>query len=278
MAGSGAPGFIVTAHGGEMMLANRPLVREAYRRVLNRASAVTIVSPAIGDDITKLDPSFDRSRLRLIPMGVDLTRFACRRRGAVAGSGTIRVLFAGRLTEKKGLRVLLEAFDDEALSSSPAELWIAGDGPERGALETLVRERQLGRRVRFFGAVPHGRLEALYAACDVFCAPSVVCRNGDRDGMPTVLPEAAAAGLPLVATDVGGIGLMVVPERTGLIVPQHDACALARALARLVRDADLRARLGAGARAHVQAFSWHAIADRYADTIDEVVGRRQRPA
>jgi glycosyltransferase involved in cell wall biosynthesis len=276
---TGAPGFIVTSHGGDMMLADRPLVREAYRRVLKRADAVTIVSPAIGDDITRLDPSFDRSRLRVIPMGVDLARFERRRRGrTTAGDGTIRVLFAGRLTEKKGVSVLLEALADEALSSRPVQLWIAGEGPERGALEGVVRDRQLGRRVHFFGAVPHGRLEELYAACDIFCAPSVVCRNGDRDGMPTVLTEAAAAGLPLVATDVGGIGLMVVPERTGLLVPPRDGHALACALARLARDSELRARLGEGARAHVQAFSWHAIADRYAEAIDAVVERRVRPA
>jgi glycosyltransferase involved in cell wall biosynthesis len=276
---AGAPGFIVTSHGGDMMLADRPLVRQAYRRVLERAAAVTIVSPAIGDDIRRLHPSFDRSRLRLIPMGVDLTRFGRgRRNGGFAGNGTIRVLFAGRLIEKKGLCFLLEALAGDAMSHLPVELWIAGDGPERNALERQVCDRQLGVRVRFFGGVPHGRLEELYAACDIFCAPSVVGGNGDRDGMPTVLAEAAAAGLPLLATDVGGIRLMVVPDRTGLLVPQRDACALGSALSRLVRDAGLRVRLGEGARAHVQAFGWRSIADRYAEIIDEVVERRARRA
>ena len=274
-----SPGFVVTSHGGDMMLADRPLVRDMYRSVLRRAAAVTVVSPEIGDHIGKLDPSFDRSRLRLIPMGVDLARFGrCPGRGGTGSKGPVRILFAGRLTEKKGVGFLLEALRDDAMARLPVELWIAGDGPQRCALEALVRERELSRRVCFFGGVPHGRLEELYAACDIFCAPSVVGRNGDRDGMPTVLTEAAAAGLPLVATDVGGIALMVIPDRTGLLVSPRDARALAEALSRVVRDPDLRVRLGEGARAHVQAFGWRSIADRYGEAIDEAIERRPRTA
>jgi 2-deoxystreptamine N-acetyl-D-glucosaminyltransferase/2-deoxystreptamine glucosyltransferase len=89
--------------------------------------------------------------------------------------------------------------------------------------------------------------------------------------MPTVLPEAAAAGLPLVGSDLAGIPLLVRDGETGLLVPSGDAAALSAALATLVRDADLRTRLGEGARAAVAEFAWPRIAARFANVYAEAI-------
>lgn len=272
----GAPPFVVTSHGGDMMLAEHALMRPLLRRVLNAAAAVTVVSPALCADIARLDPGYDCSRLRVIPMGVDLDRFTVRADPVPCAESArpVRVLFVGRLTEKKGVEYLLEALARPPLAAAQVELWIVGDGPLRAALEARSEALALSQRVRFLGGVPHSRLEHLYRECDVFCAPSVLASDGDRDGMPTVLCEAAASGLPLVGTRCGGLPLMVLPDETGLLCRPRDADDLAHALARLVADPALRQRMGAAAAEHVRRYSWVRIARQYAETFEYALRAR----
>lgn len=155
-----------------------------------------------------------------------------------------RVLAVGRLVPKKGFRHLVEA---AALAPSGFELELAGDGPERQALAELSAERGVSGRVTMSGTLDSAGLVAAYARADIVAAPSVVNADGDRDGVPNSLLEAMAAGLPAVATDAGGLPEAVENGRTGLVVPQGDAGALAAAIARLEGDAALCARLSAGA-------------------------------
>jgi glycosyltransferase involved in cell wall biosynthesis len=129
--------------------------------------------------------------------------------------------------------------------------------------------------VRFLGALDHAQLAVAYASCDLFCAPSMPASNGDLDGMPTVLAEAAASGLPLLGSNIAGLPLMIEPERTGLLVPPGDATALTAALTRLLGDAQLRERLGRGALDKAQAFTWRRIATRFVDIYAEAAERHR---
>jgi len=265
------PPLVVTSHGGDMALLRYPFVAGAYRRVLRRASAVTVVAPQIARAIQQLMPSYPAEQLSVIPMGVDLDRFSSASRDSRwvrdRGLSAPAILFVGRLVEKKGVQVLLEALAMPPLAATGASVAIAGDGPDRGRLEGQARALGVQERVRFLGALPPDEIAAALASCDLYCGPSIAARDGDQDGLPTVLCEAAACGLPLVGSDLAGIPLIVEDGVTGLLVPSGNPSALSRALARLASDPDLRSTCGRAARDRAAQFSWHRVAERYARVL-----------
>ena len=207
-----------------------------------RAAACVI---ACNEDVAGELPA-DAANVHLIRHGVDLLRFPPE---APAGNGLLRLLAVGRLVEKKGFDVLLDA---AARLTVPFSLRIVGDGPQRPALLAAIEELGLAGRVELCGLRTHDRLPAEYAAADLVVVPSVVDRNGDRDGLPNVVLEAMASMRPVVASDVAGIGSAVTDGEAGVLVPPGDAAALASALDALGRRAAVRQALGERARARAE--------------------------
>lgn len=176
--------------------------------------------------------------------GVDLDRFK-----PAGGDDGATILHAGRLVEKKGTAVLIRAFA-ELLSKHPAaSLVILGDGPLRGSLERLAGELGLSGAVRFAGFQPPDEVAEWMRRAAIVAAPSLRADDGDGEGLPNVVVEAAASGRPVVATDHGGIGEAVADGETGFLVPERAAAPLAERLGELLESVDLRRRLGSAARA-----------------------------
>jgi glycosyltransferase involved in cell wall biosynthesis len=166
------------------------------------------------------------------------------------------VLFVGRLVQRKGVRHLIDAI----AHVREAHLVVIGDGPERTALEAHARDLEIADRVEIRGRVSDEELRAAYAASDVLVLPSVLDARGDTEGLGVVLLEAMSYGVPVVASDIGGITDIVEHEKSGLLVPPGDATQLARALERLMRDPALASRLGSAGRERVRsAFGWMEI-------------------
>lgn len=161
------------------------------------------------------------------------------------------VLAVGRLVEKKGFVYLLEACAILQRQGVPFSCVIVGEGPERSRLESLRTRLGLEERVSLPGSRPFAEVLRLMRRATVFVLPCVIARNADRDGIPVVLMEAMAVGVPVVSTPVSGVPELVHHEETGLLVPSRDAEALADALARLLEDEALRARLRERARQFV---------------------------
>jgi len=191
----------------------------------------------------------DPSRVDLVYHGLDAARFPPRpaRRDAARGGGPVVILSVGRAVEKKGYDDLLPA-----LARLPSGLdWRfehVGGGPELSGLKDTARALGIAGRVTWFGALAQPDVLARYRAADVFVLSSRVAGDGDRDGLPNVLMEAQSQGLPCVATAVSGIPELIENGVTGLLVPPRDRGALADAIARLVADPALRARLGEAGR------------------------------
>jgi glycosyltransferase involved in cell wall biosynthesis len=161
------------------------------------------------------------------------------------------ILCAGRLVEKKGHATLLRAaalLHDRAIDF---RLRLAGEGPQWAVLQRLVHQLGLEERVCFLGPLTESELAQEYTRADVFALACQELASGDRDGIPNVILEAMAAGLPVVTTTCGGVPEAVIDGTCGLLVPQRDEHALAGALSRLVTDAQLRRELGSNAREHV---------------------------
>lgn len=234
--------------------ARSPLTSPAKRVLAGLQSAFVVPGAAAHAYVAALAP---RARVELAPNAVDAELFASRvgDRDALRSELGINgccFLYVGRLAPEKGVDVLLRAFD-----GVDGELVLAGDGIERERLRSIAPPR-----TRFLGHVERDDLPAWYAAADVLVLPSL----SEPWGM--TLNEAAAAGLPLVATDaVGAARELVEDGANGFVVPAGDAGALHDALARLSTDAGFRAEAGARSRRR----SGTLTPDRWADVVARLV-------
>jgi glycosyltransferase involved in cell wall biosynthesis len=194
-------------------------------------------------------------RVELVYHGLDLSRFGFfareQRNAGNNPADPVTILSVGRLVEKKGTDVLLEA-----LAQVPAQLhWRlvhAGGGPLKEKLEKRARELGLESRIDWRGARTQAELLLEYRAADLFALASRVARDGDRDGLPNVLAEAQSQGLACVATRVSGIPELIEDGVTGVLVPPESAAELARALAALIADPARRHALGEAGRRRVK--------------------------
>jgi len=168
-----------------------------------------------------------------------------------ASSEPLRILAVGRFVPKKGFDILLAALGCLQQRGVPFSARIVGDGRRRTRLERQCRTLGLQHAVQWPGWQPEAALRDSYAWADIFCCPSVIAPDGDRDGLPNVLVEAMSTGLPAVGSELSGIPEAIEHEVSGLLVPPGRADLLADALAR-VADPALRARLGARADALVR--------------------------
>ncbi|HTQ34957.1 MAG TPA: glycosyltransferase family 4 protein [Stellaceae bacterium] len=199
----------------------------------------------------------DGERVALCYHGVDLARFPPAPRRPLGPDGNdpanpVTLLSVGRVVAKKGYDDLLTA-----LAQLPAGLaWRLvhiGGGSLAKDLKEQAARLGIANRIDWRGARPQPEVLAAYRAADLFVLAAKIAPDGDRDGLPNVLVEAQSQGLACVATRLSGIPELIDDDATGLLVPPGDPAALAAALARLIGDPDLRARLGAAGEACVRA-------------------------
>jgi glycosyltransferase involved in cell wall biosynthesis len=168
-------------------------------------------------------------------------------------SPLLRALGVGRLVEKKGFDVLVEACGILRRQGVAVEALIVGESGEHEAeIRRRIAELDLGAHVRLAGPMEQARLYEEYKSAGAFCLPCRVLDNGDRDGIPNVLVEAMACGLPVVTTAVSGIPEVVSDGVNGQLVPPDDPQALADALRRLAREPRFASRLASAGRETVR--------------------------
>ena len=208
-----------------------------------------------------------------VPKGVDAERFRpagpnLRRELAVDGKRVI--LSVGRFVPIKNTALTIEAMAQLTQRDSTAHLVLVGEGPELGNLKAQVERLGIAGRVTFAGYVPQDELGPYYRSADVFVLAS------DFDNSPNVVLEAMSCGVPVVATDVGGVAEYVAAGRGGELVPARDSAALARALGDWLSDAHRRKAAGAFNRQRVvQQFSWRASAQRLLEVYQSVIDDRR---
>jgi glycosyltransferase involved in cell wall biosynthesis len=164
-----------------------------------------------------------------------------------------KLLAVGRLVEKKGFLYLVEACGLLRDQGIDFQLDIVGEpGDQTEAITRLIESLRLSGHVRVCPPVPQHALAELYRSAVAFVLPCIVVESGDRDGIPNVMAEAMASGLPVVVTDISGIPEIVESEVNGILVPPRSSERLAAALRRVLGDTALRARLGAAARQRIE--------------------------
>jgi glycosyltransferase involved in cell wall biosynthesis len=263
--------LLVSSHGGDIF-GLKPLAR-LKRFVLDRCDGVTVVSNAIRKEVVRL--GCPRLRMEVLPMGVDMERFHPKHRDdalrrEIAPNGPL-ALFVGRLSEKKGLRYLLDAMPHVIRRFPELTLLVVGEGEDREALEAHARSLGLtGDRVIFYGGVANDLLPRFYATVDVFVGPSVTASGGDAEGFGLVFVEALACSCPVIATDLPAMADIVSPGENGRIVEQRCAAAIAEALTGLLEDRGLLSQLRSRARSSVaDRYDWEIVSARYAQILGD---------
>jgi glycosyltransferase involved in cell wall biosynthesis len=258
---------LITTHGGDVYALNNALAVRLKKSILRRAARVTTVNAEMASRLSGW--GVDTSRMRVLPMGVPLDDVIAARAITVPVPGRITVV--GRLVEKKGFGVLLNAL--RRLDDTGWTLHIIGDGPLRADLE----RRAAGLPVTFLGQ--RGRDEVLreMGQSEIVAIPSVSAASGDQEGLPVVLLEAAAMGCAIVASDLPGLNEALTDRVDGLLVPQGDEAALAEAIQSLFHDEDLRHRLAAAAAIRGAGYSAESIGARYRDVVRETLTHARSP-
>jgi glycosyltransferase involved in cell wall biosynthesis len=238
---AGVP-WSLTLHGTDVNRGDRRLLAAKA----GEAAFVVCVGHFARNQLLPLVEPAQRPRLHVVRCGLENRWFEPPGR-ASARNGHLRVLSVARLDYPKEPDVLIEAIARLRRSGRPVELTVVGDGALRPRLEQRVRELQLSEDVVFAGFVGQDDLPRYYGSADVFCLSSA------SEGVPVVLMEAMASGVPVVAPRLPGVEELVEDERAGLLFEPGDAEGLARSVERLGSDPRLVDRLTAAARAKVEA-------------------------
>ncbi len=249
-----------------------PLHRRLVRKNIHSADHVFSTSKAMAEETLRICGHV--AHLSITPFGVDTELFCPQveprwTRPIVIGTvKTLRPVY-GVDTLIRGFALCRRQIAHGGLVelADRMQLKIAGDGPERAALERLAAEEGVAPITQFCGAVPHDRVTEMLHELDVYVAVS----RSESFGVAVL--EASAVGLPVVVSDVGGLPEVVKEDKTGLIVPPNNPEALAAELSRLVADAALRQRLGnAGRHYVVENYRWEDCVSRMIELYEEVVG------
>ena len=244
---SGIP-YSFTAHAKDLYLTPKKVIRR-------RARAATFVATCTGYNaqyLRELLPPAQADKIQLVYHGIDLGLFAAGRAPAPAETHVPLILSVGRLVPKKGHDDLITALALLRARGIAFRCRIVGAGPLQEQLGNEIARHGLADAVTLEGPMTHARLIDLYRQADVFALAPRIAEDGDRDGIPNVIAEAMAIGVPVVSTNISGIPELIRTEETGLVVPPRDPEALAGGLARLLGDPELAASLARRARERLE--------------------------
>jgi colanic acid/amylovoran biosynthesis glycosyltransferase len=256
---------IVSFHGADVMVdMNKPAYREATLQMLDAITLVLVRSESLRRAIVAL--GCNRGKIEIQRTGVPPEEFPIRER-AVPKNGEWRLVQAGRLIEKKGLPVTLRAFSIFSKQHPSATLTIAGEGPLLAELQNLARELDIAEHVSFTGFVSQEQLREIYYRSHIFLHPSQTGVDGNQEGIPNSMLEAMATGLPVFATEHGGIPEAIENGVSGVLVPERNYEAIGGALLNAAQNPGLLSRIG---RSGAEAVRKHFDLGQQARRLEEI--------
>lgn len=252
---------LLTTLGGDLYALNGRAMRALKRWVLRQPHHVTVMNADMADRVAQL--GFDGA-ISVLPMGANVTAGAHAAAAIEPRPG--RIVFAGRLVEKKGVSTLIEAM--RLLEPSlAASLVVVGDGPLREELQAAAGDIEAD----FVGQVSHDVLLEHFAAASVAVFPSVRAESGDQDGLPVAMLDAMATGTAVVASSLPGLRDAVEDGQSGLLVDPGSPEDLARAITELLQQPERARRMADAALSVVnERYSMGAVGRAYAEIIDSL--------
>ncbi len=228
---------VVSFHGADVLVdMEKPAYRRATKEMLDAVTRVFVRSSSLQRAVVEM--GCDENKIDIVRTGIPLQEFPFRER-EFPTNGKWRFLQASRLVQKKGIATTLHAFTAFLNNYPEATLTIAGEGPMLAELKELTRKLKIADRVDLPGFVSQEKLRELYYASHIFLHPSETGSDGNQEGIPNSMLEAMATGLPVFATDHGGIPEAIENGVSGILVPERDNDALSHALLDSVNDPGL---------------------------------------
>ena len=236
---------VVSFHGADVLVdMDKRAYRKATREMLEAVTRVFVRSASLQRAVVEL--GCDESKIDIVRTGIPLREFPFRERD-FPENGEWHFLQASRLVQKKGIATTLHAFTAFLQHYPRATLTIAGEGPMLAELKVLTRKLKIHNRVMLPGFVAPEKLREIYYASHIFLHPSETGSDGNQEGIPNSMLEAMATGLPVFATEHGGIPEAIENGVSGILRPEQDHEALSNTLLSAVKDRDLLARLARNA-------------------------------
>jgi glycosyltransferase involved in cell wall biosynthesis len=241
--------YVVWGRGSEIYSPGR-LLSIISKSPLQNADAVLALTEDMKREMQKVCPR----EVSVIPNGISLEKFKVSSRYKKESTRT--VIFVGRLHPVKGIQYLIEAMTIVHQKMPDTKLIIVGDGAERSRLEKHVKELDLNDCIQFAGKVPQERIPEFMHQADIFVLPSL------SEGFPSVLLEAMASGLPVIATSVGGIPELIDEGINGFLVNIKRPDEIADRILTLMQNDDIRKEMSANNREKAELFTWDMVADK----------------
>ena len=254
-----------TSHGGDLFSLQGRGLQALKRFVFRRSDHVTVVSNAMRDHLEQI--GCNSGNVTVQSMGVDLsTRFVPGNRPA----GPNRLIYVGRLVEKKGVATLVTAIHLLKNDFPELRLTIVGDGPEKPALEKLVADFGVNAQIDFAGSQPNENVPQYYQSAGIAVVPSIVAADGDQEGLGLVAVEALGCGCVTIVSDLPALRDVVSDGENGLVFRATDATDLSEKIRHLLTNTALFERLGsAGPQSVVNRFDWKQAGSRYLSIINK---------
>ena len=260
----------ISSHGTDIYLGikNR-YIKKISLFVSRHSRAIIVPSPDFTKQLTLISKDIE-GKIKMIPHGVDPQIFKPSQRGTSIKKQIgleekdLVLLAVGRLIEEKGFIYLLQSMPEVIREIPNTKLLIIGDGLIRKGLEGETRKLNLLNNIIFLGEVRRDVLPNYFSVADLMVVPSVKLKGGKSDGLPTVVLEGMASGLPIIATRIGGIPLVLKDNVNGCLIKEKDSDELAGKIIYLLSDNTLRQRLGLNNRKKVEKeLTWDKVARQY---------------
>jgi len=238
------------------------IITPLIKKIWKEAEDVIANSQGLKDLAQKSNP---QQKIDIISNGIDVHQF----RPSLLNFNsfkTFQILCVTRITPRKNIRYLIEAVNQLRQKYNNLNLQIIGEGDEKANLERLVKNLDMEKQVNFVGLVPHEKLPAYYQSACVYVLPS------QNEGMSNSMLEALSCGLPLLATNTGGTKELIENGVNGFVLEMKSAQDIAEKLEILIKDEELRKKMGAASKIKAEGMSWEVVAEKYISIIKGLTG------
>jgi len=269
---------VMTIHAaGLVVLEKLPGNRTIANFIFKNSDHITVIGSYYKERLRNMiSPKFSKEvnkKVTNLPLGVDISAFQNKiNREIIRKKYNLEkkyiILSFGRLAEKKGIAYLLNAMPNILKEHKNTILVICGRGPEKKKLENLAMKLNLRDNVKFVGYVDENVKADYFALSDILVVPSIITQGGDTEGVPSVILEGMAAGLPVIASDVGGISDAIIDQKTGLLIQPKSPEAIVKAVISLIKNKKLCNQLATiGKRSVYEKFSLKIIGNQYRNLL-----------
>jgi glycosyltransferase involved in cell wall biosynthesis len=259
--------IVCTVHGGDIFSLNGWFLNYIKKFTIKRLRMVLVVSQAMKEKVISLGA--DEKNVHVIPMGVDLkNKFVLSDISKKKRS----ILFVGRLVEKKGLKYLIDAFNEIQKKYFDASLVIVGKGPEETNIRNQISKYQIESSVKLMGAVTHENLHELYQSHELAVFPFIEDSTGDMEGFGLVMVEAMGCGCAVVASGLPAVHDIIIDNETGLLIEQKNTSDIVKKVSFLFDNSEILERLSRQGRRYVEdRFDWTVTEEKYCALFNSII-------